>query len=220
MKFAKLSNKDVVRIMIVMAFAAVLNACGGNVVKNILPGLSAPFRHLTASGLPGTHVYKAEAGTKAMALFQTAPAPSGLQQSFLGRCTVTADHNQSTSTSLVPMVVDLGDDHNCNGFFSSPNPDFGTSVSDAGAVSTLLVNAISQSVDPSTGSLHTTKNLKCKDLTNSSPVADNDIVSVYLRPSDNVILIFSGTTQLAPTCHVTVPPGEVIVEISASFLKS
>ena len=174
-----------------------------------LPQIGQAFKHLTSSG--GSHIYKASGNRNAMAFFQaTTPAPSALQQSFEGKCTFTVDTRTVAAGSLIPLVLDRGDDQNCNFTFAQPNPTLGSLVIEDGTAGTLVVVADST----------TAQNIVCKDLTNTGPTTDGQFLSVWFRPSDNAVLLFSGTTQIPATCTLTVPPGDAVTRISAQFLKS
>jgi hypothetical protein len=112
--------------------------------------------------------------------------------------------------SLIPLVLDRGDDQNCNFTFAQPNPTLGSLVIEDGTVGTLVVVADST----------TDQNIVCKDLTGTGPTTDGQFLSVWFRPSDNAVLLFSGTTQIPATCALQVPAGDAVTRISAQFLKS
>jgi hypothetical protein len=133
-----------------------------------------------------------------------------LQQSFQGKCTFTVDTTTVPAGSIMPLVLDRGDDQNCNTWFSNSNPSLGSLVIEDGTLGTLAVIADST----------TAQNLICKDLASTDALTDGQLVSVWFRPSDNKILLFQGTTQLSPTCTVPVPAGDSVTRISAQFLKS
>ena len=180
-------------------------------MNTVLPGITQSFKHLTAAASSGFRVYKPEAGVKAMALFQTgSPTPSALQQSFQGRCNFTVDTSTIPTGALMPLVLDRGDDQNCNTWFTAgPNSSLGSLVVEDGTVGTLVVIADANGA----------ANLVCKDLVNTGAVADGELVSVWFRPSDNAVLLFHGTTQLPTTCTLPVPAGDAVLRISAQFLK-
>jgi hypothetical protein len=213
-----ISGRDGIRTIVVVTLCTIISACGGNVVKAILPGISNSFKHLTAAASSGFRVYRPEAGVKAMALFQTGGATaSALQQSFQGKCTFTVDTTTIPSGALIPLVLDRrGDAQNCNEWFTAgpDNPDFGSLVVENGTVGTLVV----------IGDASGAPNLVCKDLVNTGAVADGELISVWFRPSDNAVLLFHGTpsgqaTQLPTTCTLPIPAGASMQDISAQFLK-
>ncbi len=195
---------------IAMLAVAIMVACGGNMTK-IIPPASSAFRHLTSRAASGSHPYRPQSGVAALSLFATAPAPSALQQSFQGKCSFTISLSTVPAGSILPLVIDRGDDNNCNTFFSAPNPSLGTLVIEDGTVGTLV--AVADSDDGAT-------NLICKDLANQQPVTDGQFVSAWFRPSDNAVILFSNTTQLTATCSLPVKAGANVTRISAQFLKN
>lgn len=205
------SKRDAIRTIAVVTLCTIISACGGNVVKTVLPGITQSFKHLTAAASSGSRIYKPESGVKAMALFQAGtPAESALQQSFQGRCNFTVDTTTIPTGALIPLVLDRGDDQNCNTWFTAgPNPSLGSLVVEDGTVGTLVVIADANGAT----------NLVCKDLVNTGAVTDGELLSVWFRPSDNAVLLFHGTTQLETTCTVPVPNGAPVLRMSAQFLK-
>ncbi len=193
---------------ILTVLAAFAFGCGSG--KNPVTVIGQSFKHLATSARSGSHLYNPTGNVKAMSLVGFAAAPSGLQQSFQGKCTFTVDTRTIAAGSIMPLVIDRGDDQNCNFSFTQPNPTLGSLVIDDGTVGTLVVLADSS----------TAQNLVCKDLTSTGPTTDGQFVSVWFRPGDNAVLIFSGTTQLPTTCTLPVPPGDAVTRISAQFLKS
>jgi hypothetical protein len=183
--------------------------CGSG--KNPVTVIGQSFKHLATSARSGSHIYSTTGNVKAMALFNGfAATPSTLQQSFQGKCTFSVDTRTIPTGNMMPLVVDRGDDQNCNQSAPQSNPSLGALVIEDGTVGTLVVLADST----------TAQNIVCKDLTNTGPTTDGQFVSVWFRPSDNAVLLFSGTTQLPATCIVPVPQGDAVTRISAQFLKS
>jgi hypothetical protein len=195
---------------ILTAIAAFAFGCGGGSLPGVVNGVTAQFKHLTSRAASGSHIYKPNAGINAMALTGFPATPSSLQQSFQGKCTFV-DITGIQAGSIIPLVLDRGDDQHCNtSFANGPNPSLGSLVIEDGTISTLVVIADSG----------TAQNLICKDLTSTSPLTDGQLVSVWFRPSDNKVVLFQGATQLSPTCTVPVPAGDSVTRISAQFLKS
>jgi hypothetical protein len=179
--------------------------------KNPVTVVGQSFKHLATSARSGSHIYSSTGNHNAMALVGfAAVTPSALQQSFQGKCTFTVDTRTVATGSIMPLVLDRGDDQNCNFTFSQPNPILGSLVIEDGTVGTLVVVADST----------TAQNLVCKDLTNTGPTTDSQFLSVWFRPSDNAVLLFSDTTQIPATCVLPVPSGDAVTRISAQFLKS
>ncbi|MGH9634959.1 MAG: hypothetical protein ACRD72_09010 [Candidatus Angelobacter sp.] len=199
---------------ILTVIAAFAFGCGGGSLPGVVNSVTAQFKHLTSSAASGVHIYKPGAGINAMALTGFtgfAATPSALQQSFQGKCTFTVNTTTVPSGSIMPLVLDRGDDQNCNTWFTNgPNASLGSLVIEDGTVGTLVVIADSG----------TAQNLICKDLASLGALTDGQLISVWFRPSDNKVLLFQGTTQLAPTCTVPVPAGDSVTRISAQFLKS
>lgn len=186
-------------------------ACGSKMAQIVTPPATNTFKHLTAAASSGSRLYKASSNLKAMALFQTAPTPSALQQSFLGKCTFTISGGTTgiPAGDIMALVLDRGDENNCQTFFSGAQPQ-GSIVIDDGTLGTLVVTADSD----------TTQNLVCKDLTDTAPVSDSHLVSVWFQPSTNKVLVFQDTTATALTCTLPVPAGNNVLRISAQFLKT
>jgi hypothetical protein len=197
--------------MLLTVLAAFAFGCGGHVTNGggVITNVANEFKHLTASASGGFHLYRSTGSINAMQI-GGGTTPSALQQSFQGKCTFTVDTQTVPAGSIMPLVLDRGDDQNCNTWFSSPNSSLGSLVIESGTLSTLVVVADSG----------TAANLTCKVLTGSDAIADAQLLSVWFRPSDNKILLFQGTTQLATTCTVPVPAGDRVTRISAQFLKS
>lgn len=168
------------------------------------------FRHLAARAVSGSHIYKSAGSINAMGFASEAiTVPSALQQSFEGRCTFALDTRTLPANSLLPLVLDRGDDQNCSVFFSTPNPAAGSLIIEDGTLGTLVVQA-----DTSTE-----QNLVCKDLTNTGLTTDGSFVSVWLNATTGQVTLFSGTTQIPTTCSISIPQGDAVTRISAQFLK-
>lgn len=205
--FSRNSGSNVMPL-IALIVCAIIAACGGN--NSIL---GPAFHHLTTSATSGAHAYRSSGNIHAMAMFQaTGSTSSAVQQSFQAKCTFTVDISTVPTGNIMPLVLDRGDDQNCQTWFGSPNQTLGTLVVEDGTIGTLVVIADSNS----------TSNLVCKDLTahTGAGVTDNHFVSAWLRPSDNAVLLFDNTAQLPVTCAVPVPAGDHITRISAQFIKS
>lgn len=196
---------------IMTTIAAFAFGCGGGSLPGVINNVTAQFKHLTTRAASGSHIYKPSGNVNAMALVGFAATPSALQQSFQGKCTFTVDTTTIPAGAIMPLVLDRGDDQNCNTFFAAgPNASLGSLVIEDGTVGTLVVIADSG----------TAQNLICKDLASTGPLTDGQLISVWFRPSDNKVLLFQGTAQLSPTCTVPVPAGDGVTRISAQFLKS
>jgi hypothetical protein len=143
-----------------------------------------------------------------------AAAPSTLQQSFQGKCVITTQQVGIPAGNIVPLVIDRGNDQDCNGSFPQASAIatavFGSLVIEDGTIGTLVVVADST----------TANNLVCKDLVSTGAVTDGQFVTVWYRPSDHAVLMFSNTTAIAPTCTLNVPAGDLVTRISAQFIKS
>jgi hypothetical protein len=192
--------------------AAFAFGCGGGSLPGVINNVTVQFKHLTSSA--AGHIYKPSGNVNAMALTGFtgfAATPSALQQSFQGKCTFTVDITTIPAGSIMPLVLDRGDDQHCNTWFTNgPNASLGSLVIEDGTVGTLVVIADSG----------TAQDLICKDLASTAALTDGQLISVWFRPSDNKVLLFQGTTQLSPTCTVPVPAGDAVSRISAQFLKS
>lgn len=196
---------------ILTVIASVAFGCAGGSVPGTITNIGAQFKHLTSSAASGGHIYKTTGNVNAMALVGFAATPSALQQSFQGKCTFTVNTATVPAGAIMPLVLDRGDDQNCNTWFvAGPNASLGSLVIEDGTVSTLVVIADSS----------TAQNLICKDLVNTGALTDGQLISVWFRSSDNKVVLFQGTTQLSPTCTVPVPAGDSVTRISAQFLKS
>lgn len=195
---------------ILTVIAAFAFGCGGGSLPGVINNVSAQFKHLTSSAASGGHIYKPSGNINAMALVGFAATPSALQQSWQGKCAFTIDTKTVPAGSMIPLVLDRGDDQNCNASFTNPQPNFGSLVIENGTLGTLVVIADSS----------TAQNLICKDLASTDTLTDGQLISVWFRPSDNKAVLFQGATQLSPTCTVPVPAGDSVTRISAQFLKS
>jgi hypothetical protein len=193
---------------ILTVLAAFAFGCGSG--KNPVTVIGQSFKHLATSARSGSHIYNSTGNIRAMSLVGFAAAPSALQQSFQGKCAFAVDTRTIPTGNIMPLVLDRGDDQNCNTWAPQPDPTLGSLVIEDGTVGTLVVIADSS----------TAQNLVCKELTNTGPTTDGQFVSVWFRPSDNAVLLFSGTTQIPATCVLPVPQGDAVTRISAQFLKS
>jgi hypothetical protein len=70
------------------------------------------------------------------------------------------------------------------------------------------------------GTFASGKRFECVDTTNTSPLSDGSFVRAYYDLAHDAIILGSGTTQLAPTCSVTIPSGDDVSEIHVQWLKS
>jgi hypothetical protein len=70
------------------------------------------------------------------------------------------------------------------------------------------------------GGLVSGKKFRCVDTTNSSLVADGAFVRAYYDLAHDAIVLGSGTTQLSPTCSVSIPAGDDVLYIAVQWLKS
>jgi len=61
---------------------------------------------------------------------------------------------------------------------------------------------------------------RCVDITNTSPLSDGAFVRAYYDLAHDAIILGSGTTQLSPTCSITIPPGDDVGEMHVQWLKS
>jgi hypothetical protein len=191
--------------------AAFAFGCGGGNLPGVVNSVTAQFKHLASSARSGSHIYRPSGNINAMALAGFAATPSALQQSFQGKCTFTVDTATVPAGAIMPLVLDRGDDQNCNTWFTAgPATSLGSLVIEDGTLGTLVVIADSG----------TAQNLICKDLASTGTLTDGQLVSVWFRPSDNKVVLFQGATQLSPTCTVPVPAGDSVTRISAQFLKS
>jgi hypothetical protein len=61
---------------------------------------------------------------------------------------------------------------------------------------------------------------RCVDTTNASPLSDGSFVRAYYDLARDAVIIGSGSTQLSPTCSISIPTGDDVVEIHVQWLKS
>jgi len=61
---------------------------------------------------------------------------------------------------------------------------------------------------------------RCVDTTNSSPLSDGSFARAYYDLSHDAVILGSGTTQLSPTCSISIPSGDDVLEIHVQWLKS
>lgn len=61
---------------------------------------------------------------------------------------------------------------------------------------------------------------RCLDTTNTTALADNTFVRAYYDLAHDAVILGSGTTQLNPTCSISIPAGDDIEHITVQWLKS
>jgi len=64
------------------------------------------------------------------------------------------------------------------------------------------------------------KRFECVDTTDTSALSDGSFVRAYYDLANNSVILGSGTTQLSPTCSISIPSGDDVVEIHVQWLKS
>jgi hypothetical protein len=64
------------------------------------------------------------------------------------------------------------------------------------------------------------KKFRCVDTTNSSSISDGAFVRAYYDLAHDAIILGSGTTQLSPTCSISIPAGDDVLYIAVQWLKS
>lgn len=61
---------------------------------------------------------------------------------------------------------------------------------------------------------------RCVDTANTSSLLDGSFVRAYYDLARDAIILGSGSTQLQPTCSISVPSGDDVSEIHVQWLKS
>jgi hypothetical protein len=61
---------------------------------------------------------------------------------------------------------------------------------------------------------------RCVDTTNTTALSDGSVVRAYYDLAHDAIILGSGTTQLSPTCSITIPSGDDVMEVHVQWLKS
>jgi hypothetical protein len=61
---------------------------------------------------------------------------------------------------------------------------------------------------------------RCVDTRNTSPLSDGSFVRAYYDLAHDAVILGSGTTQLLPTCSISIPSGDDVIEIHVQWLKS
>lgn len=64
------------------------------------------------------------------------------------------------------------------------------------------------------------KRFECTDTTDTSPLSDGSFVRAYYDLAHDAVILGSGTIQLSPTCSISVPSGDDVIEIHVQWLKS
>ena len=64
------------------------------------------------------------------------------------------------------------------------------------------------------------KRFECVDSTNTTPLSDGSFVRAYYDLAHDAVILGSGTTQLSPTCNISIPSGDDVIEIHVQWLKS
>lgn len=64
------------------------------------------------------------------------------------------------------------------------------------------------------------KRFECVDTTNTTPLSDGSSVRAYYDLAHDAVILGSGTTQLSPTCNISIPSGDDVIEIHVQWLKS
>ena len=70
------------------------------------------------------------------------------------------------------------------------------------------------------GTLLSGNHFRCLDTSNTSSVQDNTFVRPYYDLAHDAVILGSGTTQLALTCSVSIPPGDDVSQIKVQWIKS
>jgi hypothetical protein len=70
------------------------------------------------------------------------------------------------------------------------------------------------------GILVSGNNFRCLDTSNTSSIQDNTFVRPYYDLAHDAVIIGSGTTQLALTCSISIPPGDDVAKIRVQWIKN
>jgi hypothetical protein len=61
---------------------------------------------------------------------------------------------------------------------------------------------------------------RCVDTTNVSPLAGGPFSRAYYDLAHDAFVLGSGATQLAPTCSISIAPGDDVADFTIQWLKS
>lgn len=70
------------------------------------------------------------------------------------------------------------------------------------------------------GSLVSGNQFRCLDTSDTSALQDNTFVRPYYDLANDTVILGSGTTQLALTCSISIPPGDDVAAIQVLWVKS
>lgn len=216
-----------------------LIACGGgNTVMSGGPSAAVIPRMLSSNSRQAAIVQTSTTTLSTMAsILATTPSaraaaaianPSAVSQSYESTCydfgdgsngggNVNAIHAFWGSSGLVSMNYAFGTFGACyqpqllNSVGSDENgvPQ-GYPVILDGTINTLVVY----------GGFVSGKKFRCVDTTNTSPVSDGAFVRTYYDLAHDAIVLGSATTQLSPTCSISIPAGDDVLYLAVQWLKS
>lgn len=210
--------------------------CGGG-SRNLLTTSPTGVSRMLLSRRHYTAIFPNNAGNQpalaSLFALQTSPSnPSPVAQSYESYCGAyslsprgggsvsTSMHAALGNSGLVAVDILGGNGGVCGPVLSSVGVDEGTNVPGYlpqgypiildGTVNTLVVF----------GSFNSGNRFRCDDTTNRSPLSDGTYVRAYYDLAHDAILLGSGTTQLAPTCSISVPPGDDVQLMWIQWLKN
>jgi hypothetical protein len=217
-KYLSLINlRDLVTSITASVVILTMIACGSATGILPVPGISKSAVHLATSQRSGSHIFPGSsgnpflAGVFNLAMFQSTPAASRLQQSYDAICNFQPGFLGTVpSGSLVPLAL-AGESSSC-AFFSGPQGDGKPTIFD-GTLSSLVV----------TGKTASGAAFQCRDVTTTDTVLDNSFTRAYLDPNAHSVTVFNalnGAVKIVPfTCSGIGSDTDQVSVIEAQWAK-
>ena len=195
------SNGTIAQIMMGRGFRPVaLTQKGSNGQAAFAAALWGAISHPNATSVNPSAVaqsYESDCGN-------TGGASPGIHSTFgtSGLLSVTYAYAFWGPCDLLTQLTSVGADEN-------GNPQGYPVVLD-GTINTLVMY----------GTFVSGKRFECVDTTNTTAISDGSVVRAYYDLAHDAVILGSGTTQLAPTCNISIPSGDDVIEIHVQWLKS
>lgn len=206
--------------------SAVLGGGSGTFVNSTTPQMANSDLRPMSIVQSGTRVQPAIASLLRRSTAKvTIPNPSDVGQSFESDCLdfgtfngpFTSVHAAWGNSGLVSMTYKYGTFGAClqtQPLSSVGSDENGTPqgypIIEDGTVNTLVVY----------GAFVSGTRFRCVDTLNTSGLSDGAFIRAYYDLAHDAVVLGSGTTQLLPTCNISIPAGDDVIELHAQWIKS
>lgn len=212
----KLSTRQAIVGMIILAFFNLIIACGGGHMTPGTGGGNKPsaFQQIFSGPHGGSRIYPPGSKTAVLATltgagFATVTTPSQLPESIEAQCDYSGTPGFLGSVptgNFVPLALP-GVDNPCLNFSSTPRAGIGDQIQTDGTLNNMIVQ----------GTTTTGGRFSCRDLTSTATITDLSLLHLDIVPNGSSVSISaiitpngSSTVQIPSfTCALTVAPSDI-----------